>query len=64
MFLKLEPWRVTDNNVGSQIISGGRNLQLTYKHLFLHSGLLSVQLFLLQPLQLDGIIPVAQQKKK
>lgn len=36
---------------------------LTHKHLFFHPGFLSVQLFLLQPLQFECIIPVARQKR-
>lgn len=36
---------------------------LTHKHLFFHPGFLSVQLFLLQPLQFECIVPVARQKR-
>lgn len=39
-----------------------RTLLLTYKHLFFHPGFLSVQLFLLQPLQLEGIVPRIEDK--
>lgn len=41
-----------------------RNLQRTHKHLFFHPGLLSVQLFLLQPLQLKWVVPAERREEK